>query len=253
MSDEQPSQRQPSQPPEAAPDQAAIEREVLAGVLAATGPLTNKECTPLDAEMWGSQMLGMVGLTMSDPTAVERVFGDVLVPMIEQEPSVEGLAVLQALAAVGSRDLRTTATGAAERLGARGIGGQPWAAQVGKPVVEGAWAYGDAFGAQESVLISFSYDRKPHAVCVLIDHNLGGGIKEAFVVTDLSATLARIRNMQEALPDLVLEQIEHAEARTRLEQAIRAGECPAEPEQFEDVASTRALLRTRVRLLAEAG
>jgi hypothetical protein len=49
----------------------------------------------------------------------------------------------------------------------------------------------------------------------------------------------------------VFEMIDAADARTRLERAIGAGECPEQPDQVDDVVAHRALLRARLKLLAE--
>jgi hypothetical protein len=45
--------------------------------------------------------------------------------------------------------------------------------------------------------------------------------------------------------------ISAADARRRAERAIAAGECPGQPDEFSSVASTRAILRARVALLAD--
>jgi hypothetical protein len=37
-----------------------------------------------------------------------------------------------------------------------------------------------------------------------------------------------------------------------VERAIAAGECPAQPDEFSNVASTRAILRARAALLARS-
>ncbi len=46
------------------------------------------------------------------------------------------------------------------------------------------------------------------------------------------------------------EVIDAPAARLRLERAIRAGECPEQPDQVDGVVAHRALLRTRLDLLA---
>jgi hypothetical protein len=49
---------------------------------------------------------------------------------------------------------------------------------------------------------------------------------------------------------MIFEMISPAVARTKVERAIAAGECPVQPDEFTNVASTRAILRARAALLA---
>ena len=62
--------------------------------------------------------------------------------------------------------------------------------------------------------------------------------------------LARTKDMADEDPSMVFEMISPAEARTKVERAIAAGECPVQPDEFSNVASTRAILRARAALLA---
>jgi hypothetical protein len=48
----------------------------------------------------------------------------------------------------------------------------------------------------------------------------------------------------------MFEAIDAASAARTLAGAVRAGECPGQPEQVDDVVSHRALLRARLDLLA---
>jgi hypothetical protein len=47
----------------------------------------------------------------------------------------------------------------------------------------------------------------------------------------------------------VFEMIDAADAFRRLERAVRAGECPEQPDQVDDVVAHRALVRARLDLL----
>jgi hypothetical protein len=49
----------------------------------------------------------------------------------------------------------------------------------------------------------------------------------------------------------VFEMIEAGDAFRRLGRAISAGECPEQPDQVDDVAAHRALLRARLDRLAK--
>lgn len=86
-------------------------------------------------------------------------------------------------------------------------------------------------------------------VSLLLDHSFGGGIKNVWV-GEAGDVLARTEAMAAADPGMTFEMISPADAGRRAERAIAAGECPGQPDEFSSVASTRAILRARVTLLA---
>ena len=100
--------------------------------------------------------------------------------------------------------------------------------------------------------MTFSYGDRQHAVCVLIDHARGGKIKDTWV-----AKAAGLRAQTEQAtrddPLVVFEMIDATHAGRRLKQAVAAGEGPEQPDQVDDVAAHRALLRARLELLVSAG
>jgi hypothetical protein len=51
---------------------------------------------------------------------------------------------------------------------------------------------------------------------------------------------------------MIFEMISPVAARTRVERSLAAGECPVQPDEFSNVASTRAILRARAALLARS-
>jgi hypothetical protein len=131
---------------------------------------------------------------------------------------------------------------------ARGVPDPPWAGVAGAPEVGDCWHYADVGGGQESLTTTFAYGDKPHAVCVLIDHRRGGKIKDTWVAKG-AGLRAEAENTAGNDPLVVFEMIGAGEARDRLERAVRAGECPEQPDQVEGVAAHRALLRVRLELL----
>lgn len=213
---------------------------------------------PVDAELWGSDMIGALtrqesgsgtGADAADGAMAELAAS--LVPAAEARATPEALALLRVLAAIGSPALRAAAAEAAGRLSAGGVPDPAWAAHLGAPDVGTCWHYGDIGGRQESVTVSFGYDGAEHALSVLIDHGKGGGIKDAWVA-DAVGLLDRTWMLAENDPLVVFERIDASDARARLAAAITAGECPAKPDEADDLAAHRALLRARVRYLATA-
>jgi len=206
---------------------------------------------PVDAELWGSDMIGALSASAADTD--DDVMTDLatsLVPAAEQAATPEALALLRVFEALGSPGLRTSAAQAAERVIERGVPDPDWAATIGSPTVGECWHYSDVGGRQESVTMSFGYGGSEHALSVLIDHGRGGGgIKDAWVgdATGLrDKTWLAVQND----PTMVFEAIDAADARGRLERAISAGECPEKLDEADDLTAHRALLHARMRFLA---
>jgi hypothetical protein len=80
---------------------------------------------------------------------------------------------------------------------------------------------------------------------VLIDHGHGGKIKDAWVAKGDDQRIAT-ELAAGSDPLVVFEMLDAADARRRLEQAMTAGECPEQPDQADDIAAHRALLRARL-------
>ena len=95
--------------------------------------------------------------------------------------SVEALTLLRVCSVLGPATSRSAARESAGRLAAAGVADLPWAGRVGRPEMLRAWRYGDVFGAQSSVGVLFDYRGREHVVMVLVDHLLGGGVKDCWV------------------------------------------------------------------------
>lgn len=204
---------------------------------------------PVDAELWGSDMIGALAASAADTPSVMAALTTSLVPAAEETATPEALALLRIFGAIGSPELRAAATAAAERVTADGVPDPDWAAAIGSPAVGRCWHYSDVGGRQESVTMTFAYGDKEHAVSVLIDHGKGGQIKDAWV-GEAAGLLDKTWLAAENDPLIVFDSVDAADARDRLDRAIGAGECPEKPDQADDLKAHRALLHARVRLLA---
>lgn len=205
---------------------------------------------PVDAELWGSDMIGALGGRDGDgDTAVMAELVGSLVPAAEKNATPEALALLRVLGAIGTPALKAAATEAADRVTAGGVPDPDWAAAIGTPTVGRCWHYSDVGGQQESVTVSFGYGSSEHALSVLIDHGRGGKIKDAWV-DNAVGLLDKTWLVAESDPLVVFEPIEPQDAGQRLAQAVAAGECPAKPDETDDLTAHRALLHARVRYLA---
>ena len=204
---------------------------------------------PIDAELWGSDMIGALSRSAGDEVAAMRDLATALVPAAEEKATPESLALLRIFAAIGSPSLRAAAAEAADRVAALGIPEQPWVADLGLPRVADCWHYGDIGGRQESVTVSFAYGDKAHALSVLIDHGRGDTIKDVWA-GDAAGLLDKTFLAAETDPLIIFERLDPAEAHRLLELAISAGEKPDKPDQRDDITAHRALLYARMNLLA---
>jgi hypothetical protein len=218
--------------------------DAFAAVLTEARMVLGEIASPLDAELWGSDILAALGGTRG--AAAQAV-----VPAAERSGTPEALAILRVFGALGWPDLRSAAAEAAQRLAGRGVPDPAWAAEVGSPAVRECWRYGDDRGLQEAVTMSFEYAAGRHVASLLVDHSFGGGIKNVWV-GEAGDVLARTRAMADEDPSMFFEMTSAAAARAGAERAIAAGECPVQPDEHTSVASYRAILRARVALLASA-
>lgn len=203
---------------------------------------------PVDAELWGSDMIGALSASADGPDVMAGLTTS-MVPAAEQDATTEALALLRIFGAIGSPELQAAATAAADRVAALGVAEPDWGATVGSPTVGACWHYGDVGGRQESVTLTFGYGESEHALSVLIDHGKGGRIKDVWV-GDATGLLDKTWLAADNDPLVVFERIEATDARQRLERAVSAGECPEKPDQADDLTAHRALLLARMRLLA---
>lgn len=203
---------------------------------------------PVDAELWGSDMIGALSASSEESDLMAELAAS-LVPAAEEAGTSEALALLRIFGAIGTPDLATVATEAAQRVVAAGVAEPGWADGLGSPTVGNCWHYSDIGGRQESVTMTFGYGESEHALSVLIDHGKGGGIKDVWV-GDAKGLLDKTWLAAENDPLVVFESIDAADAQGRLERAVNAGECPEKPDQADDLTAHRALLHARMRFLA---
>lgn len=235
-----------------------IDRLVSAGVLPTPeesfntvldgwAPLLRPGCDPVSAELAGAEFLAMIGeLGAEDVDLPELLLG--MIDKAEQASSPEALAMLRVLGSTAPAPARPAATEAAERMVASGLVDPAWAADLGRPTFIECFGYCDPFGTQEVVAVVFGYGRKRHAFAVLIDHTLGGGVKDCWVA-DRPRTIRDSYRANALRAGVELEEYSRDGAVSILERALAEGPCPVEPDQVEDVATHLGLLRDRVELL----
>ena len=216
--------------------------DAVSGVLDEARAALSHVDDPVDAELWGSDVIG--ALSATGQAAAMTALTQNLIPAAEQAATPEALAMLRVFAALGSPELRAAADQAASRVAAKDVADAPWAGQLGAPRVRDCWHYADTSGRQESVAITFAYEEREHTVSVLIDHGRGGGIKDIWVAKGPGLFDTELAVGDD--PRLLFETLGTGHARARLQQALAAGECPEDKDQADDIAAHRALLKARV-------
>ena len=217
---------EPSKEPDVARLFAPVAVEdTFAGVLTEATSILGQIDDPVDAELWGSDLIGALAASAAGPDSLMDAMAGSLVPAAETASTPESLALLRVFAAVGSPALRAAAGPAAARVRARGVADPPWVAALGAPRVGECWHYADIGGRQESLTMTFSYGDRQHAVCVLIDHGRGGKIKDTWVA---AAAGLRAATEQAARDDplVVFEMIGAAAAGRRAQDSGRRGRVP---------------------------
>jgi hypothetical protein len=140
----------------------------------------------------------------------------------------------------------------AER-GAQNVPDRPWAAHIGRPTMLRAWRTQDILGLQTYLGVLFAYQGREHALMVLIDHELGGGVKDCWLTAGRDA--ANMRNAIAAAmatdPHSEFEDIDVVAVAQLLREALGKPPCPVDEEQVDDVARHLYLARARAELLAE--
>lgn len=223
--------------------------ESLAGLLEEWTPLLKPGADTVSAELAGAEFLGMMRQAAPDPDEMPEILAG-LIEQAESTAKPEALAMLRVLAVLGPSEIQLAAADAADRLVAAGLTDRPWVSELGMPHVGPSFGFVDEFGAQEGIAVTFTYGRKVHAFVVLIDHDLGGGVKDCFP-TDRPDKIRTEYQKVAKRHGLHYRDYAPATARAILDRALAAPPCPVAPDQVDDVGDYLDLLRRRVALLPD--
>lgn len=229
---------------EAMPEQHVAATDVLAGF----GELLKPETTPLEAELAAAEFLGMVRRAAPDVDMSRELLSD-LMSTAEVSGQPHAMAMLRSVAAVAPAGVRDAANETAERLAATGVAEPAWVAELGSPEFNQAFGYRD--DEQECIATVFSYDADSHALVTLIDHSMGGGLKDIFLTDQLDVLRREYERAAEAI-DCDLVDHGREQAHQILNAALGQPPCAEQPDQVEDVRNYKDLLRRRVAVLAPA-
>ena len=172
-----------------------------------------------------------------------------LIEVARRHATPQALALLRALSVLPGTASAEVAGAAAAELATSGIADRAWVAKLGRLQPTSCLRYGDIDGRQESLIAGFSYGRTEHAIVVLIDHDLGGGIKDCWV-TD-RPELARQQILTTVVSDPLVEvaPIDWVRAERILSAALSRPICAVGDDQVIDASANIAVLRRRVGVL----
>jgi Plasmid pRiA4b ORF-3-like protein len=217
------------------------------GLLSWFAPVLEPTCGPLEAELCGAEFIGELRRAAPPNLDVADVLRDIIADFAAQR-GADVLAMMRVLAAVAPAPLRTMAGHAAARMVQDGLEDMPWAADVGWPVPGRCFGYTDLYGEQRTMVLTFSYGRQVHALVVLIDYLLGGGIKDCYVA-DYTESIRREYQRIGRDPDIVYSDLDPSEARAILMRSLSVEPCPVEPDQVRNVENYIDLVLARVAAL----
>lgn len=221
-------------------------RESLAEIVAHWQPLLDPGTDPLDVELCGAEFVALLRQGAAEPEDLPDLLAT-MVGQVEEYGGPAALAMLRTLAVVAPEAVRGAARAAADRLAATGIPDCSWVDQLGTPKVGSCFGYADGIG-QEAVALTFRYRRRRHAIAILIDYSLGGGIKDVWLTARPDEVRAAYQHGAARIGAEVQEH-DPAAARAILELALSKSPCPVQPDQVADVGTYVDLLRRRVALL----
>ncbi|MFI6504333.1 hypothetical protein [Nonomuraea typhae] len=220
--------------------------------------------TPLDAELMVSDMIGAWWGKRVKGGDVEQVLGEGLVDYAAKAGTPASLTLLICLAYLGTARQGAKAEGAALAMMEGGVARPGWAERVGAVKPTGCYVSRDAYGDQDTVICTFAYrwgeaaapsalavaGQDRHALVMVVDHNMSGMARDAWVSSHVDKLLDQARAEAEANPMLLFEEIEPQQARALLESAMKATREPKTPPPVSDSYSAyHAFARSRLKAL----
>ena len=228
--------------------------------------------SPLDAELMVSDMIGAWWGRRVRGGDVEQVLGEGLVDYAAKAGTPASLTLLICLAYLGTARQGAKAEGAALAMMESGVARPGWAERVGAVKPTGCYVSRDAYGDQDTVICTFGYrwsdgareepaagdaprvsvekEQDRHALVMVVDHNMSGMARDAWVSSQVDILLEKARAEAAGNPMLLFEEIEPQQARALLESAMKATREPKTPPPVSDSYSAyHAFARARLKAL----
>ncbi len=209
------------------------------------------ESDPLAAETWASHLLGTFDsarLAARLPRQEVPPFEEAILQRCAERRDQRALVVATALAAVLPPPLDEQARGLVAGL-RQSTHGPPWLDGVGLAEPARAWLATDVFGDQDTLIVGLAQPgaTRQHAVVALVDHNVSGQAKDAWLGEDVDHVVAAWSSNED--PHMRLEEMPVEAVLARLRDAMAAsdrwdGDTAL---RTEDFANHRALVWAHLR------
>jgi hypothetical protein len=219
--------------------------------------------SPLDAELivseilgawWGVGGSGGKGGRTADGGDVEEIIGEALMDHSALQGTPAALALLAGVAYLGTPRQAALAERSALKLIDAGVARPAWADRVG--MVESAECYvsRDVYGDQESIICTYTYGGvERHALVILVDHNQGGLVRDAWVSSQVDRLLEHCRHEAATSTLMEFEELDPRLTRALLEPALELTDDLDDPPVSDSFSSYHAFVRARVRALPPGG
>ncbi|WP_433224084.1 hypothetical protein [Microtetraspora malaysiensis] len=179
--------------------------------------------SPLDAELMVSDMLGAWWGRRLRGGDVEQILGEGLVDYAAKAGTPAALTLLISVAYLGTARQAAKAEGAALALMESDVARPRWADRVGTVKPAGCYVSRDVYGDQDTVVCTFAYNGEDtHALVVVVDYNMRGMARDAWVSSQVDKLLEQARLEAAVNPMLRFEEIEPQQARALMEFAMKA-------------------------------
>ncbi|MEX2548819.1 MAG: DUF6398 domain-containing protein [Nitriliruptoraceae bacterium] len=220
---------------------------------------TLRESHPLSLLATASSLLAVTAPREGDPMAAvhgdpgEGPDRDQLIASFLEVRRPETSALLTAIAELIDDELTTHRI--ARELAARSHKPPRWLRRLTPLRVERAVEMAHILGDGDNILLGVRTGTDHHlTVVIYIDHNMGTVVKDAFVVPEPLASLHdRFTELAADEPDTTFTELDPAEARTRITQAIELGAITYPPFETDTWPACRPLVEWVVRHLPEGG
>lgn len=203
--------------------------------------------TPFLAGCWLSSLISIweeAYLVNDDP---EKVIGLSVVDAAAAEESPRALALLSGLAVLGGNCVGPRARTEARLLDGWRDQAPAWLDALGRARLVGSWRTQEPFGDGDMVTLVLEHDGyPPHAIGVLIDHNLGSMAKDVLVADDAGGLRAL---WEHEVPGVTAIDIDPQEAADILAHGLEIEQMYVDSPATEELRDFRPLLRTYLKTL----
>jgi hypothetical protein len=208
--------------------------------------------TAIAAEAWASGLVNLFDGARWDARLSNTEvppFEEAVLERCGRRRDRRALVVAAGLAAVLPPPLDAAAGEVLRHLRRSVVGGPEWVDAVGSVTATRAWVASDVFGDQETLLVAFEHSGRAdeHVLVVLVDHNLSGQAKDAWIADDVDGAVALWKSNTD--PHLRIDEISTDDGLRRLRDAMAVSDVWNGDTGLRtaDFAQHRALIWARLR------